>query len=145
MTPNAKRRLPSLPMVMERDYEVPRMMQNESGEYYEEISPDSAAVVNGNKSSLPRKYSRTPCLKKNVGGGFCDSELLKRSPILSPVNSSPSPILTNSSPPPLHASANLVDSATAELQKQLSISNRQDMYDDGEAYEEVQFTTEVRI
>ena len=138
-------------MVMDLEYEVPSapQQQTDDREFYEEISPVGSPVVS---SSLPRKY--TPNLTKSD-----NNELLKRSPLPSSDNATPSPTTSptsiTSSPVPITTSPAPVPinpMQDLELQKRLSF-RRQEVYDAmdivktidelEDLYEEVQFTTEV--
>lgn len=146
----SKRRLPSLPVVMDMEYEVPNTTD---GDHYEEISPVGSPVPN-----ISRRYSKGSVnFKQNIKGTeVVKGDMLKRSPL--PVNGSGSPSPThlasvsfgssNSTSPPPPSTNNFIN---PELQRKLSV-RRQELYetrdnvvpvDDGETYEEVQITTEV--
>ena len=148
-TPKQKqnRRLPSLPMIMDLEYEVPKSMENRSSksdEYYEEIehlsrSSRSSSTEEGS-SSLPRKYTRLKDCGENVNR------------VTTAVSSPTDKQASDSSLPPVNPLLN-----DQRFQKQIS-KQRQDMYNvneqdndsdsEGErhmdeAYEEVQFHTQV--
>lgn len=133
------------------EYEVPK---NEEGEHYEEISPVGSPVL----TIGPRRYSKSFCSQKqNIKGTeSVKGEMLKRSPLPDKGHhSSPPPpsSSSHSTSPPANTSVSSSRIVNPELQRKLSV-RRQEMYgtmgtsngdviDDGEAYEEVQFTTEV--
>lgn len=163
--PNHGRPLPSLPAIMNMEYEVPKSIGkdglNSPTETYEEIDTQPLSPTQiGGSDSLTRRYTRAASLKRDkqmtmVNGHIDKKSLLKRTAIQENGNISPQ---FDSMPVHMKQKQLFNPLQTDELQNKLS-QRRQEMYGEidktqeisesgdfvGEEYEEVQFSTNVVV